>query len=211
MRTIEEQLSQILRSGIATVKTDDGFGENWINVPAVARFFPAIHPNRLQAAWSAKSASGESLPAYERITQYLESAREESMTAPGLVSSEPEQATIVRAPVMIVPAHGGTETQSQTDRPVTITISSDPEDKPSTLTMALRPSLIPQIRIGDVIRLARDQEKPNTRLALVLEVDQLSSTTLMVSVWWYRTAHNFFADIEATVPPSAWPESPAEA
>ena len=58
--------------------------------------------------------------------------------------------------------------------------------------MTLQPSLIPQVRIGDVIRLARDHEKPNTRLALVLEVDQLSSTTLMVSVWWYRTAHNFF-------------------
>ena len=112
---------------------------------------------------------------------------------------------------MVVLAHGRTETQSQTERPVTITISSDPEDKPSTLTMTLQPSLIPQVRIGDVIRLARDHEKPNTRLALVLEVDQLSSTTLMVSVWWYRTAHNFFADIEASVPPSAWPESPAEA
>ena len=49
MRTIEEQLSQILRSGIATVKTDDGFGENWINVPAVARFFPAIHPSTWRA------------------------------------------------------------------------------------------------------------------------------------------------------------------
>ena len=211
MRSIEEQLNQILRSGVATVQTDDGFGHDRINTESLEHFYPAIDPSDLYLAWYARSKTGSSLPAHERCRLYLEWAINGYIVRSGLPASKPENATLVRTAVMVNRATKQTEAQPPSEKAITVTVSSAADQTPATLTTRFHPDLTPPVQRGDVIRLKRDQNERNTRLGMVLEVDQLSKNTLMLTVWWYRTSGNQPVDMEATWPPEACEKATAAA
>ena len=67
MRSITDQLLEIVRSGLATVKTLNDSTQDAINVTAIRRFFPAIDPGRLGAAWKDRPGTSEPDSVFERI------------------------------------------------------------------------------------------------------------------------------------------------
>ena len=205
MRTIEEQLHQIVKAGIVTVQgRNDPVPEQFNLLPLVA-FFPAIEPERLRDAWKTDPKSGTSETAYERMTRYLEASRSGNVTLPHLAPSAPEQATVIETAVNISQSTGAAYGQVQQRRQITIRVRSEPTTKPSTISSTLGHGL-PQLQLGNIIQLQRDRDAGNDRLAIFLAVDEASDDTVVSTVRWYRTTPTPWEEIVGAMPPFPIPE-----
>ena len=202
MRTIEEQLHQIMKHGIATVQGPNDPIPEQFNVLPLAAFFPAIDPERLGHAWQGTSKTGGRISAYERMTRYLESTRGPHVALPHLAASAPEQATVIETVVSIDGNTGDACGALRPNQPISIRIRSEPSTEPSTISSVIQPGL-PLPKIGNVIQLQRDRLAGNDRLAMVLQVDKASDDTVVSTVRWYKSTPTPWEALVGTKPP--WP------
>ena len=188
MRSITDQLLEIVRSGLATVKTLNDSTQDAINVTAIRRFFPAIDPGRLGAAWKDRPGTGEPDSVFERIKRYLEDARDATATVPHIGFTRTEEATVVRAEIRNRPFQGNADVRLNSRFRIPIGIVNSNGNYPQTVTTTLVRETNRGVQVGDIIQVDRDREGLENRHARVVEVDQFSEDTVVLTVRWYKNA-----------------------